>query len=72
MRSPLVLVVLVYLLGVGYELAPIFKAHWHNGTPADLSDAVMDGLPAAFVWPVTLYHQIMDAPSPPETVPTSK
>ena len=57
------IIVIVYLVGVGVELAPTFQAKWTTGTPAELFDATMHELPAAFSWPVKQYHRFMDAPS---------
>jgi hypothetical protein len=66
MRAFIALVVILYLVGVGVELAPTISAKWNSGTASELSASVWQELPGALAWPVTLYHRMMDAP-PPKT-----
>jgi hypothetical protein len=58
MRLILGILVMVYLIGVGVELAPTIKANWNNGTASQFSAAVAVEMPRALAWPVILYHRI--------------
>jgi hypothetical protein len=61
MRSALALIVIVYLVGVGVELAPTISANWNRSAPA-LLISVWRELPDALEWPPKVYHRFMDRP----------
>jgi hypothetical protein len=58
MRAFIVLVVIVYLIGVGVALAPTIQSKWNTATAAEMTASVGQALPNAFAWPVTVYHNI--------------
>ena len=71
MRFILTLIVIIYLGGVAYVLAPIFEARWNSGTPAELFAAVWQDIPKAVAWPAIAYHSVMGpSPDQPATAPT--
>jgi hypothetical protein len=62
MRTFIVLVVIVYLVGIGVALAPTVRQGWTTDIASDLFGKVVQAAPQALVWPVVLYHQMMDTP----------
>ena len=62
MRTLIALVVIIYLVGVGVALAPTIQGKWNAGTASELFWSVLQELPKALVWPVTMYHGMTDAP----------
>ena len=60
MGGILSLLVIVYLIGIGVVLAPTIQAQWNAGTASEFSGRILQELPAAARWPVTLYHRLMD------------
>jgi hypothetical protein len=52
--------VIVYLVGIGVVLAPTVQGEWNTGTASDFFGSILHELPVAAVWPVTLYHRMMD------------
>jgi hypothetical protein len=60
MRGILALLVIVYLVGIGVVLAPTVRGEWNTGTASELFGKILQELPVAAAWPVTLYHQMMD------------
>jgi hypothetical protein len=61
MKGVLALIVIVYLVGVGVELAPTFSSAWHSSASV-LFASVMRELPDALEWPVAVYHRFMERP----------
>jgi hypothetical protein len=61
MKGVLALIVIVYLVGVGVELAPTFSSAWHSSASV-LFTSVLRELPVALEWPVTTYHRFMERP----------
>lgn len=60
MRGILALLVAVYLVGIGVVLAPTVQAQWNTGTAFQFFGSILQELPVAAAWPVTLYHRMMD------------
>jgi hypothetical protein len=58
MRMLIVLIVIIYLIGVGVALAPTVEGKWNTATAAELTATVGQALPHAFAWPVAAYHNI--------------
>jgi len=52
MRLVIVLIVIVYLIGVGVVLAPTVQAKWNIAPASDFAASVGQQLPVAFAWPV--------------------
>jgi hypothetical protein len=61
MRGVLAVLVIVYLVGVGVELAPIFSSA-SNSSLSVLFSSVMRELPDALEWPTRVYHRFKDQP----------
>jgi hypothetical protein len=61
MRGVLAVLVIVYLVGVGFELAPIFSSA-SNSSVSVLFANVTRELPDALEWPVRVYHRFKDQP----------
>lgn len=55
MRTPIAILVIVYLVGVGVELAPTIRANL-NTTVSQFCASVNAELPRALAWPATVYH----------------
>jgi hypothetical protein len=60
MGGILTLLVIVYLVGIGAVLAPTVQGEWNTGTASEFSQSILQQLPVAAAWPVTLYHHMMD------------
>ncbi|GLS23044.1 hypothetical protein GCM10007874_60640 [Labrys miyagiensis] len=58
MRGIITLLIVVYLVGVGVELAPVVQAQWNSGTAADFASSVAHALPDAMSWPVKVYRSL--------------
>ncbi|WP_413991535.1 hypothetical protein ACMDCR_05410 [Labrys okinawensis] len=58
MRGIITLLIIVYLVGVGVELAPVVQAQWNSGTAADFASSVAHALPDAMAWPVKVYRNL--------------
>lgn len=58
MRGIIALLIVVYLVGVGVELAPVVQAQWNSGTAADFASSVAHALPDAMSWPVKVYRNL--------------
>jgi len=56
MRALIVLLVIIYLVGVGVVLAPTIKANWSTGSVSQLFGSVAKELPRALSWPATVYR----------------
>jgi hypothetical protein len=54
------LIVIVYVVGVGFELAPTVQAKWNSAPASDLAASVWQGLPGALAWPVNAYHRAIN------------
>jgi Flp pilus assembly pilin Flp len=61
MRVLIALVVIIYLVGVGVELAPTFQANWSTVPASQLAGAVGQALPGALTWPMSVYHRYVGA-----------
>src|SRR5271165_4248560 len=53
-------VLMIYLIGVGVALAPTIRAKWNSVSAADFAMSVGQELPGAFAWPVTFYRSITE------------
>ena len=62
MRGMLTLLVFVYVIGIGVVLAPTVQGEWNTGTASEFFGSIVQELPVAGAWPVTLYHRMMDRP----------
>ena len=60
MGGIITLLVIVYLVGIGVVLAPTVQGAWNTGTASEFSGRILQELPGAAAWPVTLYHRMMD------------
>ena len=60
MRALIVMVVIVYLVGVGVGLAPTISAKWNSAPAQDLATSVGQALPNALAWPARVYHGMSD------------
>ena len=58
MRVFIALVVIIYLVGVGVELAPTFQANWSTSPTSRLAAIVASELPGALSWPATVYRRV--------------
>jgi hypothetical protein len=56
MRAILTLVLVVYLVGVGVELAPTVQGKWSTATASELASSVADALPDALAWPAKAFR----------------
>ncbi len=56
MRTLIAILVIVYLVGIGVELAPTIKANWNSTTIAQFCASVGAELPRALAWPAAVYH----------------
>ena len=62
MRLVIAIIVIIYLVGVGVELAPIFQVGWNHSTASELSSAVIQALPDACAWPMHVYRRLTETP----------
>jgi hypothetical protein len=60
MGGIITLLVIIYLIGIGVVLAPTIQAQWNTGTASEFSGRILQELPVAAAWPVTLYHRLVD------------
>jgi hypothetical protein len=60
MRAVIALIVIVYLVGVGVVLSPIFQAEWNSGSASNLAASIGQALPNALAWPAGVYHSMTD------------
>jgi hypothetical protein len=58
MRLLLALIIIVYLVGVGVVLSPIFRSTWNSEPASVLADNVVRALPDALAWPVKAAHAV--------------
>ena len=65
MRTLLSVVVIVYLVGIGVELAPTFRANWYTAPASQLAGNVLQELPGALAWPAAVYRRMAETPAPP-------
>ena len=59
MRMLIILILIVYFVGVGVELAPILQSGWSHASAADLSSSVIRALPDALAWPAHVYRNLV-------------
>jgi hypothetical protein len=60
MRTLVALLVVVYLVGVGVQLAPTIEAKWSSATASEFVASVAQALPGAFAWPARAYRGVAD------------
>jgi hypothetical protein len=58
MRGIIWFLVVVYLVGVGVELAPVVQSQWNSGTAADFASTIAHALPDALAWPMKVYRDL--------------
>jgi hypothetical protein len=58
MRMLILLIVVVYLVGVGVVLAPTIQAKWSTEPASELFANVAHELPKALAWPMSAYHSL--------------
>jgi hypothetical protein len=57
MRAIIGILLVVYLIGVGVELAPTIKANWNKDTTSQFFASVGAEMPRALAWPAAVYHR---------------
>jgi hypothetical protein len=62
MRAIILLLVIIYLVGVGVVLAPTIQAKWNTATASELFGSVVQELPRALSWPAEVYRNVTGAP----------
>ena len=65
MRMLISLVVIVYLVGIGVELAPTFRANWNTVPASQLAESLVQELPSALAWPAAVYRRMSAAATSP-------
>jgi hypothetical protein len=58
MRALIGLILIVYLIGVGVELAPVINGKADESTASQLSASVARALPGALAWPAGVYRNV--------------
>jgi hypothetical protein len=61
------LLLLVYVIGIGVQLAPTVQGSWDKETAEQVFARVMDELPRAAAWPVRAFDSIRGKTSEPAT-----
>jgi hypothetical protein len=54
MRILLSLIVIIYLVGAGVELAPTFRSQWNTAPAPEFAASMAQELPTALAWPATV------------------
>ena len=72
MRLLIGLIVMVYLVGVGVALAPVFQNNWNQITAAQTSAIVAQAVPGALLWPVVVYKRLAGQEDAPPRDPQAK
>ena len=62
MRMLISIVIIVYLVGIGVELAPTFSANWNSAPASQLAESVFQELPHALAWPAVMYRRMSASP----------
>ena len=57
------LVVVIYIIGICVDLAPIVRAEWNTAPASELASDVVAHLPEAAAWPVRLFDNLRNRPS---------
>jgi hypothetical protein len=70
MRLLILIIVVVYLVGVGVALSPVVKSKWNDGTASDFSASVMQATPEALAWPASLYRNLTEGTETPRETKT--
>jgi hypothetical protein len=60
MRAVMGLILIVYLVGVGAVLSPVFQAEWNSGSTSNLAATIGQALPNALAWPAGVYRSMTD------------
>jgi hypothetical protein len=55
-RLLIAIILIVYFIGVGVELAPTFQTGWSTLPASELSANVLHALPDALAWPAKVYR----------------
>ncbi len=63
MRLLIALILIVYLIGVGVQLAPIFQTGWNHQPASELTSSVLNALPNAAAWPAQVYRNFTGRPA---------
>jgi len=59
MRAIIALIVIVYVVGVGFVLAPTIQAKWNSAPASDFAASVGQALPNALAWPASAYRSLI-------------
>ncbi len=59
MRVVIAILLIIYVIGVGVELAPSVWSGWSTGNGSLMLGAITRALPEALAWPVLVYRSIM-------------
>ncbi|MGC1576531.1 MAG: hypothetical protein WA813_10490 [Beijerinckiaceae bacterium] len=60
MRLLIALLIIIYLVGVGVELAPTIQTKWNGASASELVASVVQELPDAMAWPARLLRRLTD------------
>jgi len=55
-RLLIAIILIVYCVGVGVELAPTFQSGWAHVPASELTSNIFQALPDALGWPAKVYH----------------
>jgi hypothetical protein len=69
MRVLVLLVLIVYCIGVGVELAPTIRSGWNHVSASDLAANVSHALPEALAWPAQVYRSLAGGDTPAAKAP---
>jgi len=65
-RLLVLLILIVYCVGVGVQLAPTVRSGWDHSSASELAANVSHALPDALAWPAQVYRNVAG------TAPTEK
>ncbi|MBV8473351.1 MAG: hypothetical protein JO234_08025 [Hyphomicrobiales bacterium] len=60
MRLLISVLIVVYLVGVGVSLSPIFQDKWNSAPASELVASVSRELPTALAWPARIYRDLSE------------
>lgn len=65
MSRLLSLLVIVYIVGICVDLAPIVRASWDTAPASEMTADVLAHLPEAATWPVRVFDNLRNKPASP-------
>jgi hypothetical protein len=60
MRTFLLIIVVTYLGGIGFDLLPEIQRNWHKTTLIEQIDTTLRDLPRAATWPVRAFRSVIN------------